>query len=205
MGSADCQNIRNNLLDAAEQVVACQGVAKLTLDAVARQAGLSKSGLLHHFRSKEALVDAVINRTVLHWKQSLQLALEQQSGPHPTARALLQCSLGEINQWNETLRRSSTAMLSVLVHCPGQDTALHQFYRQIHQQMEREAEGSIMGNLVLAVIDGIWLRWVTGLAPLDDTHILSLREYLKRLLDLPPAASMTTPDTQHESENLESS
>ena len=174
------------LLDAAEEVVTRDGVTRFTLEAVARQAGLSKSGLLHHFPSKEALIEAVVERTVEQWRQSLQAAVEEQPlGPHRTARALLQCSLGEMSQWNERMRRSSTALLAVLVHCSGKSTAMHQFYQQVHAQMELESGGTATGDLVLAVIDGIWLRWVTGLAPLAETQIIHIREQLKALLPNP--------------------
>ena len=54
--------LRDALLDAAEAVVARQGVANLTFDAVAAEAGMSKGGLLHHFRSKDRLIEALVTR-----------------------------------------------------------------------------------------------------------------------------------------------
>lgn len=182
------KEICHELLDAAEEVVARDGVARLTLEAVARQAGLSKSGLLHHFHSKDSLIEAVVQRTVERWRESLNAAFElQPEGPHRTARALLECCLGEMPQWNERLHRSSTALLAVLVHCSGQNaprntTAMHQFYQQVHARMEEEGRGQATGDLVLAVIDGIWLRWVTGLAPLSETQVIEIREKLKEML-----------------------
>ena len=50
------------MLDAAEVVVVRQGIANLTLDAVAAEAGLSKGGLLHHFPSKDRLIEAMVVR-----------------------------------------------------------------------------------------------------------------------------------------------
>jgi AcrR family transcriptional regulator len=178
-------DVRELLLDAAEEVVNAQGVARLTLEAVARQAGLSKSGLLHHFPSKDALIDAIVARTVSLWKASLESALaEQPAGPQPTVRGLLQCCLGDMAEWTERLRRSSTALLAVLVHCPGRRTAMHDFYQGLHARMEQECGGRPTGDLVLAVVDGIWLRWVTGLAPLEDRQIVHIRDTLKGLLAL---------------------
>ncbi len=182
MSSTQNRDICNQLIDSAEEVVTRDGVSRLTLEAVAREAGLSKSGLLHHFPSKEALIDAMVERTVLRWKQSLeQASADQPAGPHRTARGLLQCCLGDVTAWNEQLHRSSTAVLAVLVHCPGKSTALHRFYRSLHSQMEIEGRGSPFGDLVLAVIDGIWLRWVTGLAPLEDEQIIRIRKMLESL------------------------
>ena len=51
---------RDRMLDAAEVVVTRHGIANLTLDAVAAEAGMSKGGLLHHFPSKDRLVDALV-------------------------------------------------------------------------------------------------------------------------------------------------
>jgi AcrR family transcriptional regulator len=59
-GEAVC--VRDRLLNAAEQVVSRDGVRKLTLEAVASQAGVSKGGLLYHFPSKSALVTAIVER-----------------------------------------------------------------------------------------------------------------------------------------------
>ncbi|MCL4694718.1 MAG: TetR/AcrR family transcriptional regulator, partial [Candidatus Hydrogenedentes bacterium] len=47
------------LLDSAEAVVVEGGPSRLTLDAVAEKAGVSKGGLLYHFPTKDALVEAM--------------------------------------------------------------------------------------------------------------------------------------------------
>lgn len=51
---------RDAILTAAGRVIAEMGARHLTLDAVAREAGVSKGGLLYHFPSKEALLAAMI-------------------------------------------------------------------------------------------------------------------------------------------------
>src|SRR5579864_204129 len=53
---------RERLLDAAERVVVESGATHLTLDAVAKSAGVSKGGLLYHFPSKEALLEGMLTR-----------------------------------------------------------------------------------------------------------------------------------------------
>ncbi|GJD93603.1 TetR/AcrR family transcriptional regulator [Methylobacterium iners] len=57
-------NARDDILAAAEEVVAALGAQALTLDAVYRQAGVSKGGLLYHFPNKEALLHAMVDRYV---------------------------------------------------------------------------------------------------------------------------------------------
>lgn len=50
------------VLDAAERVVGRDGAANLTIDAVAREAGVNKASVLYDHKSKQALVEAVVNR-----------------------------------------------------------------------------------------------------------------------------------------------
>lgn len=55
---------RDAVLDAFEHILIDGGVRAATLDATARAAGVSKGGLLYHFASREALVEAMLARFV---------------------------------------------------------------------------------------------------------------------------------------------
>jgi len=52
------------LLDAAEAVVARDGAAKLTLDSVAVEAGVSKASVIYDHKTKQALIDALVARAL---------------------------------------------------------------------------------------------------------------------------------------------
>ena len=61
---------RDRILDAALQVIAQAGACRMTLDAVAEAAGVSKGGLLYHFPDKEALLRSLLDRHLerrQHW------------------------------------------------------------------------------------------------------------------------------------------
>jgi AcrR family transcriptional regulator len=51
---------RQRILEAAIQVAIRDGILAITLDAVAREASMSKGGLIHHFRSKDDLISAML-------------------------------------------------------------------------------------------------------------------------------------------------
>jgi AcrR family transcriptional regulator len=55
---------QEQILDAAEKVVARDGAARLTLESVAELAGISKASVLYDFKSKQALIAAVVERAV---------------------------------------------------------------------------------------------------------------------------------------------
>ncbi|MCA9997886.1 MAG: TetR/AcrR family transcriptional regulator, partial [Anaerolineales bacterium] len=50
---------REIIFEACSSILRCDGLASLTLDAVAEEAGLSKGGLLYHFPSKVALIEGL--------------------------------------------------------------------------------------------------------------------------------------------------
>lgn len=54
--------VQEAILDAFEGLLVDVGERAATLDAVAKRAGISKGGLLHHFPNKEALVTATLKR-----------------------------------------------------------------------------------------------------------------------------------------------
>lgn len=51
--------VRADLLRSAAEIAAAEGMPAVTLDAVAARAGVTRGGLQHHFRSKQALLEAL--------------------------------------------------------------------------------------------------------------------------------------------------
>lgn len=85
---------RERILDAAAELVRELGAAKLTLEAVAERADLSKGGLLYNFPSKDALLQGMVERIVA----AAQVEKEQQlrifaGHRNATARASIETAL----------------------------------------------------------------------------------------------------------------
>jgi TetR/AcrR family transcriptional regulator len=75
---------RDKILDAAEDLFARRGFAGIGMREVADVAGLGKSSLFHHFRSKAELYAAVVGRILDLFDQRLTAALA--AGGDPLAR-----------------------------------------------------------------------------------------------------------------------
>lgn len=67
---------QDDILDAAENVVLREGAARLTLDAVAIEAGISKGGVIYDYKTKQALIKAIIERRVVEEEAKIQAASE---------------------------------------------------------------------------------------------------------------------------------
>lgn len=79
---------REQILDGASAMFAERGYHGASLREISRSAGISHPGMLHHFASKPALLDAVIDRLEAH-AQGLLDSTEQLS----TSPAMLEASL----------------------------------------------------------------------------------------------------------------
>lgn len=81
---------RQRILDAARNLVIANGYRATTVDAVLAAAGTSKGAFFHHFESKRALADALVDAYVAEDLGMLQLGLEaaRATGPEPAERAL---------------------------------------------------------------------------------------------------------------------
>jgi AcrR family transcriptional regulator len=68
---------RDDILAAARAVLMRDGIAAVTLEAVAREAGMSKTGLYYYFSSKEALVFELIFAALQLHAERVETAVEQ--------------------------------------------------------------------------------------------------------------------------------
>ena len=69
---------RDRVLDAFERLLVDRGERAATLDAVAREAGVSKGGLIYHFPSRDAMVEGLLDR--MHARAAQDEALMRAAG-----------------------------------------------------------------------------------------------------------------------------
>ena len=175
--------LRDALLDAAEAVVARQGVANLTFDAVAAEAGMSKGGLLHHFRSKDRLIEGMVRRAAENWRACWLGSYERApDGPGRLTRGLLNHCLSDTQTWTEQLRRSSAAVFAALAQNPSLIEPMRAVYVDLHRRIAEDGLPPGVGEAVVTAIDGLWLYWVLGLVPVDQDLMRRLRAALEDML-----------------------
>ncbi|MDH2327916.1 TetR/AcrR family transcriptional regulator [Cereibacter sp. SYSU M97828] len=80
-------------MEAIESVVRQSGIAGLSIDAVAKEAGISKSSVVYDFQNKNQLLAAFIKSRVDEKRANIAKAAEAREGePNAWLRALLDCS-----------------------------------------------------------------------------------------------------------------
>src|SRR3546814_587223 len=83
--------VRRSLIDCAGRIVAEGGVGGATIQAVAEAAGVTKGGLLHHFPSKQILIEALFVDLLEQLGAQIDQAMEADEGSYGRfTRAYLQ-------------------------------------------------------------------------------------------------------------------
>ena len=68
------ERTRHRILGAAGHCFAASGYAKTTVEQIALQAAVSKALVYHHFRGKEQILEAVLERTLDDWDEATRTA-----------------------------------------------------------------------------------------------------------------------------------
>jgi AcrR family transcriptional regulator len=174
--------LKDRMLDAAEAVVVRQGIANLTLEAVAAEARMSKGGLLHHFPTKDKLVEGLVTRCAEQWRAgTMETFAETPEGPGRMARALLS-HLDDTQAWTEQCQQSSSAAFAALAQNPRLIEPMRTVYAEIRKLLAEDGLPPGVGETVLVAMDGLWLNRVLGLAPLDQQRMQSIRRALHTLV-----------------------
>jgi AcrR family transcriptional regulator len=187
----------DKLLDAAQTVVLQGGAASITLDAVAAEAGVSKGGLLHHFPSKEKLIEAMVVRIVAEWRQDVMEAIEAQAeGPGRVARAFLAMSFEEHPDFADCVRRSTVVLLTALTANPKLLQPLRDVYRELERLIENDGLRPGYGEAILSAIDGLWFAKIFGTREVSAERSAAIRASLVRLVEEGVARSGEPPGTR---------
>ncbi|MFM2280507.1 MAG: hypothetical protein RLZZ444_2738 [Pseudomonadota bacterium] len=153
----------DSLLDAAERIALRDGAAALSIDAVAREAGISKSRVLYDYKSKSGLLGAILDRRLRMEENRLQEAVEAEreaSNPELAGRIAL------ARQAPAQTDRDIALMLSAALPCQGplQAKIRNFFARQV------AAVSAPARNPSLAIVAFLALHGMTSVEYLDIFH-----------------------------------
>ena len=165
MDSAPPQHERSEaqvrLLDAAETVVAREGVGNLTLEAVAREAGVSKGGLLYHYPSKSALVMAIVERLGERCEcDQRQVMAEEGQRPGAFTRAFLATRNRLLGSADQPLH---TALLAAAGTDPQYLEPIRARAREWQARLEADGIDPAIATIVRLAIDGLCIGNLLGL------------------------------------------
>jgi AcrR family transcriptional regulator len=178
---------RTRILDAAEAIVQSRGVAGLTLEAAARDAGVSKGGLLYHFASKEALLAALLGRLAEFMEREYRACVAAQpEGRGRVARAMLHWGFGDgVGACDDRHDRAAAVFLAAFHHDPVLLDPVRQVIARMRQDIAADGLPPGHGDAINAAGDGMFMARIFRLYTPTETERLAMRAALERLLEPP--------------------
>jgi AcrR family transcriptional regulator len=177
-GKRTTSGTRERLLEAAERLILRDGVARMTLAAVSRGAGVSKGGLLYHFPTKDALIGAMIERFIERFEGDIEENLRDELGAGSWVRAYARATFAPSD------RQQNLSVTAALVAAAANDPKLAEPLRERYEVWQRRVEDDglepALATLVRLAIDGAWLAELFGLAPPSGRlHAGVMQEFLR--------------------------
>ncbi|MFI6094310.1 TetR/AcrR family transcriptional regulator [Lentzea sp. NPDC051213] len=143
---------RRELLDAAARALIEHGPG-VSLDAVARVAGVSKGGLLHHFRTKQALLTGLIDEWFGRYDVMVESLLEPEGTPGRWARAHIRATFApdENDLW------SHPSVVTALLGVPEVQQRIDAAAARWRQQTDSDGLHPQRADLISRALDGVTL------------------------------------------------
>jgi len=168
-------------------VIAADGIGALTLEAVAARAGVSKGGLLYHFRSKNALVAALVEHRMGQFHARLERMIKDGM---PFLPAYVQASL-EMPKVVEG--RVGTALLAAVATDPRLMAPVREHFAEVGRMVAASTVPFERSAAVMLAVDGLWLLELLGIAPFTRAQ---RKRIVEGLMAAAQPQNASTPDTR---------
>lgn len=167
---------RAEIIDMAIEVAADQGAMGLTLDAVVARLPFSKGALLHHFPTKLALLEGVIDH--LAGQMTAQVLEEAARDPNPygrNARAYLRATVNDpVTERDVSIGRAALVACAVE---PGLIKRWRAAMRTLAEDDPVDPAGRDDALMLRLIADGLWMSDLFGtheVSPEQRRALLSL-------------------------------
>jgi AcrR family transcriptional regulator len=177
------EEIKSAIVSAATRIVMEQGAARMTLADVAKEAGISKGGLLHYFSSKDALIRAMITAGLdsFEEKTTVMAAGDPTSGSY--LRAYITASFPA-----ERADDVAAAMIAGIATDPEllADYALESV--KWSERLRNDGLDYLHAEVIRLAADGLYFNEAIGLPPLS---LSDRAAFLNRLITMTRASGET--------------
>jgi AcrR family transcriptional regulator len=141
---------RDRILYAFEGLLIAEGERAATLDAVAAAAGVSKGGLLYHFKSREALTGGLVQKLRALADADFQF---MRNAPEGAARYYVRTSVFAGTSFDRTL-------VAAMRLAQSQDEQVRGAFREIHQTwlelIRRDVPDPVVARAIMLLGDGLY-------------------------------------------------
>lgn len=155
---------RRLILQTAIQIILKNDFNALTLDAVAKQAGISKGGLLYHFPNKESLIKGLAQFVFEELYVNFDQFAEKDSlESGKWTRALIEASKTDLEQNAEL----NVGIFAASYLDPDIANDISKGYQSILTKLENDGIDPVTATIIRLALDGLYYSKMLNIAPLE--------------------------------------
>lgn len=166
--SARSQRTREAAVQAALRIIARDGIARLTLDAIARETGVSKGAITHQFKSKHEVLKALLAHELAYYTafREEELAKGADAATFPTLAVELAISRTLLTNPNS----AAFAVMGALAEEPELMAPVRASAAETVSQLRAESQDPDTAVLRWAAARGLALMALFGISPLPQAE-----------------------------------
>lgn len=148
---------RDALLEKAEAIVRSEGAKSLTIDALAKAAGISKGGVQYSFESKDELVRALIAR----WMRQFDELLADDGIAAPAV--LIHRYIGAMRSSQDAMNAKMAGLMIAYIQDPENLRATRQWYEAMFQRLAGPSAEAQAARVAFLAVEGLFLMRIAGI------------------------------------------
>jgi len=184
----------SEILDAIERVVVKLGASHLSIDAVAQEAGISKSRVVYDYKSKTALLEALIDRQFERDTARINsLLVECADSPHPELFARIKIAEQALDSKERAVAMAITSSMS------SEESLRQRMLRFIERDllaMDSGAKPEAARMAYFAFIGFSCHEWFGLVDRSDEERLPFLEQIRKMYVGYPESHPTTKPNPQ---------
>jgi len=171
---------RESVLDAAEGVILQQGISGLSIDAVAKAAGITKGGVQSCFGTKESVVEAMLKRYLCTYELQKNALSAGHTGPNKDMMVHVELT-GDMRDINNS---RTAALMAALLQFPQYVALVNEWYQEKYRLFSSQSENTDEElKLLFFATEGIFFLKHFGLMDITEEQWMTFFSSVRSRLD----------------------
>ncbi len=161
---------RRQILDAAEKVFSERGIDKARMDDIVDEAGLSKGALYWYFKSKDALIRALLDRVFISDLREAEALIEMEGSSSERLRKFIGYAVAEYQRFEKLMplayefvalaARSKAVRQTVVGYFERYTSILAEIIQQgVNSGEFQSCDPEMVATSLIAMYEGIAMLW----------------------------------------------
>jgi AcrR family transcriptional regulator len=155
---------KEKLLDAAEKIVSNSGAGALSIDAVAQAAKVTKGGVQYAFGTKDALLDAMMDR----WEKEFDDQVASIVGPKPGPTELIRGHVEATARIDSSAHSKAAGLMALMVQRLERRDRTREWYRKHFDGLDLTTDEGRRTRLAFIATEGAFFLRGFGFMTLKD-------------------------------------